>query len=184
MTHQPYEEWIFINTSREKDLLTWAQRVELQKHLDNCPTCRSLFDAWRDVEQDLGRTPDIAPKSGFSRRWLDHLETQHDEQFMRTIRALFAIIGVGCLTLFIFLVVISSNRAMSPADQIWNIIVNIYQISSYFEVVFRYAIVIFGTAARTIPLSWFLLFAGVASELIVLWFLLFRVITNARRLEL
>lgn len=184
MMHQPYEEWIFIDSSRENGSLTRAQRIELQKHLENCLSCRTLFDAWTDVEQDLGRTLDINPDSGFSRRWLDLLEIQHAGQFKRTIKRLFAFSGAGSLILFVFLVIIGSSWIVSPASQIWNTIIYFRPFYSFFEAIFRYAVVIFGTVLRTIPLSWFLLFAGVSSELIVIWFLFYRIITSPRRLVL
>lgn len=79
MNHQPFEQLLL-----SEDPLTPEEKQLLDCHLDTCPQCRKLQQAWYGVNDLFQEVPDVAPIEGFTHRWLERLETEKQlEQVIR-----------------------------------------------------------------------------------------------------
>jgi hypothetical protein len=75
MNHQPFEDWLFSN-----EPIGSQQEASLRQHLENCPSCASMAQAWRSVETEIVRTPQAAPTPGFGKRWQARLAQKRSAQ--------------------------------------------------------------------------------------------------------
>ncbi len=121
--HLLFEELIFSEQE-----LTSHENAELQAHVQECEDCRQLSEAWQAVENQLTRTPAVAPVSGFTRRWQTRLALDLQKQHHRQTNVVLLVSLFGALTLFLLLIVLGMPLLQTP----WPFILTlIYQYTVY-----------------------------------------------------
>ena len=177
MTHETFETMLFSDAP-----LSPENQQSLQAHLQTCESCRHLAVAWQAVEADLRTAPLLEPQPGFSGRWLERLEMERQRLQRRQALAALQFYIAGAFLLFGSLLILYWPNLQSPGTLILNwlshLMVLVYFIGSATDLL---SSIVF-TAIRQVPLLWWVLLAGIASELGVLWVVSFRLLTNPRRL--
>ncbi len=177
MTHETYETLLFSDAP-----LSPEDQKSLQAHLQTCQSCRQLAAAWQAVEADMRTAPLLEPQPGFSNRWLEHLEMDRQRLQRRQALAALQFYIAGAFLLFGSLLILYWPTLQSPGTLIlgWlsHLMVLVYFIGSTTDLLSSIVL----TAVRQIPLIWWVLLAGITTELGVLWVVSFRLLTNPRRL--
>jgi predicted anti-sigma-YlaC factor YlaD len=131
MTHQPYLNWMLVDPDQPDEALRPEQTVALQQHLESCPECSRLSQAWQAVERELKQPEQAAPAPGFSARWLARLETERSvQQRQHGYRLLALNIGLALAGLAL-LVVLAWPLLKSPQLYLWTIV---YQVVRWFSI--------------------------------------------------
>jgi len=182
MNHQPFRDWLFTGDEPGEDVLAQQQRAELQEHLQNCESCRSMSDAWLIAEKNLQGKVMVGPKPGFTSRWETRLEVERRRIHRRqtTLVLLFSISGVVVL-LATFAILIWPWLG-SPSMLLWTWIYHLFTLYSYAELGQEILINLLRTATIAVPITWLIVLVGLLSELGVLWIVSFRLLTNPRRI--
>ena len=94
MKHQPFESWLY-----ERETLSRDQARDLENHLENCDSCRTLATAWMDIEGRLLSTSLVAPAPGFSQRWLARLSDHRRQVNHRQMSAMLLTTTIGLAVL-------------------------------------------------------------------------------------
>ena len=176
MKHQLFEEWLFND-----EALTPDQQESLQEHLQECNSCRSLAAAWTSVENELRQEPLETPAEGFAERWQQRLEAQQRRLHLRQSMAMLvfsisvAALALASLVLLVWPVLSSPELLLATwLYRLLELFTTVEEIPEAFFILFR-------TAAGAIPLIWWVVIAGILSELSVLWVVSYRYLTNPRR---
>jgi anti-sigma factor RsiW len=164
MSHQPFEEWLFLDEG-----LPAEQERLLQEHLTSCPRCQQLAGAWAEADCFLRATPEAAPAPGFVQRWQVHQAEDRVRAGLRQVRMVLGLtVSLGAIaSLLIGAEIVSLLR--SPAemavrliDQAMTWIVQVF--------VFREIVEALLEGARVaVPSYWWLMLPVVLAGLGVLW---------------
>ena len=96
MKHQPFESWLY-----ERETLSKDQARDLENHLENCDSCRTLATAWMDIEGQLFSTSLVAPAPGFTQRWRARLADHRQQVNHRQMGAMLLTTATGLAVLSI-----------------------------------------------------------------------------------
>jgi len=69
MNHQPFRDWLLSD-----EQLSERETLALQDHLRSCKSCSQISSAWKEIELEFKRTPQVTPAAGFTHRWQAHLD--------------------------------------------------------------------------------------------------------------
>lgn len=95
MSHQPFETWIFEETT-----LSLEERRRLQAHLDDCGQCQRIDQRWQAARQQLRAHAMVAPAPGFTQRWQAGLTARKaHEQRRQAWRIFSGLLGGAALVL-------------------------------------------------------------------------------------
>jgi predicted anti-sigma-YlaC factor YlaD len=94
MKHQPFESWLY-----ERETLSRDQARDLENHLENCDSCRTLATAWMDIEGQLLSTSLVAPVPGFTQRWRARLADRRQQVNQRQVGAMLLTTATGLAVL-------------------------------------------------------------------------------------
>jgi predicted anti-sigma-YlaC factor YlaD len=181
MNHQPYEEWIFSDSPDQN--LSPQEVNALQNHLNECQSCRLLYDAWNELEQELVPTPIMAPEPGFTSRWQMHLQADRQKSHRRQTLLLLSISLVGALTLIGFMLSMVLPWIHTPSLFFWTWM---YQLVKLFSIV-SLATGVIGTLSSSvlnlIPVFGWVILAGLLSEIAVIWVVSYRLLLRTRRVS-
>ena len=90
MNHQPIETWIL-----DEEPLNRQQQTELEKHLRDCQSCKTLKLSWETAKHKIKSAPAKQPSPGFSMRWQASLNERREAEARAQSRTMF--IWIGCL---------------------------------------------------------------------------------------
>ena len=177
MTHQPYEDWLLD----EPNTLLPDQAADLQAHISNCASCRSLSEALGQVEMRLRTDPHMEPAAGFSLRWQERLEVERLRRHRRqTWTALIS--GLVVLVIMLLLLAVASGPFLQNADDaFWTRVVHSINILGWLQSAGRFLVALLGSIADVLPLVLWIFGIGLVCELGVLWVVSYRLLTNPRR---
>ncbi|MDY6846472.1 MAG: hypothetical protein SVP52_04995 [Chloroflexota bacterium] len=95
MSHQPFENWLFLDDGIEPE-----QSEALQSHLNQCEQCRQLSTALDQVIETIANSETPQPSHGFTQRWYQHLEVYRQKKQARRIWLLvLGLFSLACLIL-------------------------------------------------------------------------------------
>lgn len=182
MNHQPYEEWLFYDPGNSKEQLSKEEVVELQEHIEGCPSCRELMRAWNEVKVELELTQLISPEKGFADRWAKRLKIiKHQEHRKQALRV-FLLFLLGTGVLMGLLIVLLWPFVSSPNDVFWSAYGKFINIYSLLYVVLTSLTTIFNASLKLVPVSLWIILMGIIFELGVIWIVSYRVLTLPRRI--
>jgi anti-sigma factor RsiW len=176
-THLPFEEWLLSDTT-----LSPQEARSLREHLSACPACRQLSAAWREVESQIKTAPSVLPAPGFTARWQVRLEEDRLKLQRRQNLAILLFCVGGAALLLASLGLLALQSLQSYETLVWAWVYQLFKavtLAGSFRESFA---VILRTAADVIPISVWILAAGILSELIVLWVVTLRLFMNPRRI--
>ncbi len=179
MNHKHFEEWLF--TYLDNDELEAEQSTQLQEHLRHCESCQHLARSWREVDRHFFKAPLVSPRAGFTERWQARLEK--DRQLVQRRQTLVALIFTlgGALVLFGSLMLLLWPWLGMPEVFFWGWIYRLSALAVYLKPANDLLSIFFQSFSGNVsPLFW-ILFAGLMSELAVLWLVSYRWLTNPRR---
>jgi predicted anti-sigma-YlaC factor YlaD len=182
MNHKLYEEWLFTNVEGLEGELTPDQATDLQEHLRECASCRELVEAWQEVEVQLQEAPLAAPQPGFANRWQARLEADLRRLHRRQTLAVLAFSVAGAALLLGSLALLALPWLQSPRVLLWSWIYRMFILLSFAETAGDSLGSLFESTINVVPVFWWVLFAGILSELGVLWIVSYRLLTNPRRI--
>ena len=187
MNHQQYEEWLFVHIG-ERDMqppeerLTKDQEIELQAHLKDCAECQLLASAWQNVDQQLREAPLLAPMSGFTQRWELHLELERQMVQRRQTIAVLGFGAFGIITLLASLVLLTIPILQTPKALVWLGIYRLITLFAYAQMAQDTILPFLQATLGAVPGFWWLILAGLLTQLGVLWVVSYRVLTNPWRI--
>jgi hypothetical protein len=179
MNHKLLEEWLF--TYLESDDLEAEQSAQLQDHLRDCQTCQNLARSWREVDRHLLGAKLIAPRAGFTDRWQERFE--RDRQLMQKRQSMAALVFAlgGAAVLFGSLILLLWPWIGMPEVFVWSWIYRLSTFVVYVEPANNLISILLQSFSGRISPFWWILLAGLLSELAVLWLVSYRWLTNPRR---
>jgi predicted anti-sigma-YlaC factor YlaD len=183
MNHNIYEEWLFTYyDERSEERLDSSQILKLQAHLKDCESCRRLADATQQVDAQLRAAPKLTPVVGFTDRWQARLALERQRiQRRQTLAALgFSILAATLL--FASLLLLSLQWLQSPKVLVWVGVSRVIDLFAFLETAQNVFVPMLQTATGVIPPFWWIIFAGLMTELGVLWIVSYRLLTNPRRI--
>jgi len=176
MNHRPFEKLILNDAE-----LSLSDRRTLGDHLDDCPTCRQLAEAWCDVEGVLRDSPLVSPMKGFSQRWQNRLAVEClRRQRRQTLFTLLFCIG-GALLLFLLLGLLLFPLLKSPIPVL---MVLAYQIATWYsaaQIGLGFVATFLGTFIGVIPGTFWVGVGAAVCALGALWVVAFHRLTSSRR---
>jgi predicted anti-sigma-YlaC factor YlaD len=184
MNHQPYQDWLFVDSGRPEEALSVEQAAALRAHLDECAACRQLSVAWRSVEEDLEAAPLLSPAPGFAGRWqnrqaADRLFQRSRQHRQQSLLILGISLGVA-FVLFTALIYLAWPFVQSPRLLVWTSLYQLVHWVSLFDATQQFLGSLLRAADIAIPpLSW-IFAAGGLTLLCVLWVVSYRVLTHPR----
>src|SRR5512141_510035 len=114
--HLPFEDWLLSDAA-----LTPEENRSLREHLLSCDSCRQLSAAWQEVESQLRSAPTVAPAEGFTARWIERLEEDHQKIHRRqTLLILMFCLG-GAAFLFASLGILALPLIPQPDAILWSL---------------------------------------------------------------
>lgn len=182
MNHQTYEDWVFKNYSDNEETMASEQVQSLEEHLQNCESCRMKAEAWEHIETNLLGANMVGPRPGFVQRWQANLQAERQKLHQRqtAMTLVFSAAGIAVLAgLLLFLV---WPWLRSPNVILWTMVYRMFTVYAYIEVAQGVFGTLFQTVSGFIPLTWWVIFMGLVSELGVLWIVSYRILTNPRRI--
>ena len=81
MKHKQFENWIVGEAS-----LTYEQQGQLDKHLNDCSSCRRLQIGWKASKQLIHQSAAHTPSPGFAARWEQTLIRKKQLENIRNFR--------------------------------------------------------------------------------------------------
>lgn len=176
MNHRPFEDWLFSD-----EPLAPPDAAALQVHLEACTECQTLALAWRAVDTNLRRTPQVEPAPGFATRWQERLEW--DRQHLHTRQSLFALgyFLAGAALLSASLLVLALPLLRTPDVLFWVWAYRLTTLASYADALRDTLLGLTRLVAGGLPLGAWVLFVGLVSELGALWVVAYRWLTTPRR---
>lgn len=180
MNHKLYEEWLF--TYLESDDLEDEQSALLQDHLRNCKGCQELASSWREMDQQLFHAVLVSPRTGFSDRWQARFEKEN--QFLQRRQTMAALVFAfgGVIVLFGSLLLLAWPWLGMPEVFVWGWVYRMMAMFSYYEPANSILSAFVQISSGKISPFWWILFAGLLSEMVVLWLVSYRWLTNPRRI--
>ncbi len=112
MKHKPFEEWIFLEETLEKE-----ERKSLYDHLRECDECYFLEKNWSQIEPLLVSAPVARPANGFAERWQARLALDRRRSVRRQNIAVLGLTSAGAvffLVLFALQFYLQIAEALSP----------------------------------------------------------------------
>jgi len=183
MTHQPYLDWSFSDPTRPDETLTHAERVELQKHLDGCPECSRISEAWRAVEGELKNAPLLTPDAGFTSRWQIHLAADQQHQHHRQgILISAASLGLA-LALFTLLVFLAWPLLRSPQLLAWTYLYQFVRWVSILSAVQQFTSSLLRAASVALPPIVWVMMIGALALLGGVWVAAYHALTSPRKIS-
>jgi hypothetical protein len=180
MNHQPFKDWLIADPTEEP--LTPEQRTALQGHLQGCESCRLLSTAWQAAESRLKQAPTLAPEPGFASRWHRRLQADRQRLHRRQSLALLSFSLAGAALLLGSLAILAYPLLESPSLLFWTWLYRLMTMISYAGTAQDIFAGIFNTATVKLSWIWWVITAGVLTELAVLWIVSYRLLTNPRRI--
>ena len=110
MSHQPYDTWLL-----NPEELTAQQAAELRAHLETCPECKQLNNAWGNVLGMIRSEPVVPAPAGFAQRWKADLEARKAKKRAQQIRRTFFLMIAGIVVISLgFIAFLAAT--MTPAE--------------------------------------------------------------------
>jgi hypothetical protein len=177
--HLPFEDWLFSD-----EPLDPQQNRALQGHLEGCLTCREKDLAWHEVETRLKAAPVLSPAPGFTMRWQARLaaERLRKERRQTLNILLFSLGGAGLLLFILAWLVLPALR--SPEPLFWASVYRLFSLFTLANLARDSFFSFIQSITGVVPLTLWILFAGLVSELAVLWIVTLRLLTKPRRVTL
>jgi len=183
MNHEIFEEWLFTYyDERAEEKLPSDQILTLQAHLKSCSSCRQLADAWQQVDAQLSAAPVLAPETGFTNRLQMRLEIERQRLQRRQTMAVLGFSILAASLLLGCLVILAMPWMQSPRVLLWAGVYRLITLSAFLENAQDVFVPILQAATGAIPTLWWVLFAGLLTELGVLWIVSYRLLTKPRRI--
>jgi hypothetical protein len=187
MNHQQYEEWLFVYyddaaMQRPDERLTPEQGAELGAHLKECADCRQLAQAWQAVDAHLRQAPSLEPAPGFTQRWQARLQADRQQVLRRQTAVVLGFSAAGAALLLASLALLLFPIIQTPKALVWAGVYRLITLFSYLQLAQDVVLPFFQAAAGAVPLTWWIIIAGVLTQLGVLWFVSYRVLTNPWRI--
>ena len=182
MNHQNYEEWLFYDPENPDEQLSNEEALELEEHIEGCPSCRLLLNAWNEVKVELNLAPQVSPEPGFTGRWLNHLERiNHYENRKQVVRViLFSFIGIS---VFLgMMIVLLWPIISSPNIIFWTVYDRFSNLYSLVYIVLTSMTALINASVRFVPVSLWIFLIGIIFELGVIWIVSYRALTLPRRI--
>lgn len=183
MNHHIYEDWLFDHYENTEEPLTVQQADELRSHLQSCESCRSLSEAWREVGALLHDAPVRGPRLGFSARWKARLEYERRRSYQRQTVTVLALGTTGAVALIGLLVVLALPWMQASNVLLWTLVYRLFALYAYANAVQDLVTSALQSTVGLIPLTWWVVFMGLLSQLGVLWIVSYRMLTNPRRIS-
>lgn len=156
MNHQPYESWILDEESLGKQQLS-----ELESHLVNCQSCKTLQESWGVAKHQIKSAPVKRPAPGFSMRWQSSLKERRETEEQAQSRTLFIWIGCIIAVLLISLAVIAMPK-ISIITVMITLVTNLVNVSSSVDGLLQFVLSI----TRSVPPTTLILVAISLSSLL------------------
>lgn len=182
MNHQLYEDWLFAYNDPTEQSLTPQQVAELRTHLQTCPECQNLADAWREMDAQLRRSPAVDPQPGFTSRWQSRLEAEHQRLHRRQSLATLGCALGGAALVLGSLVILAWPWLSNPRMLLWGSVYQLFTLFNYADAITQPLAAFFRSASDLVPLVGWVFFVGIITELAVLWVVSLRLLTNPRRI--
>jgi cation transport ATPase len=177
MNHQPFRDWLLSD-----EQLSEREQQALQSHLSTCEACSQIESAWKEIELEIKRSPQVTPAPGFTDRWQANLSAYQVRRQSRggwfTISATSVIVTAlfGVMAWQVWLMLQSPQAFLD----VWlNRMVSV--ISLFFV-----AETFFSSSIRFLTLYTILgmvFLVGLISFMSVLWLAAYRKLSFARRVE-
>jgi hypothetical protein len=174
--HLPFEDWLLYRAT-----LNPAEKQSLLEHLRSCDACRQLSASLHEVESLLRAAPAAAPSPGFTNRWSARLEAEHQKIHQRQTLAILLFYTGGAAIVLASLGILALQYFQSPDTFFWSWL---YRLMTLIDLVGGAGEVVrvsLRTLIELIPLTGWVLFIGILSELAVIWLVTLRLLTNPRR---
>ena len=177
--HLPFEDWLFSDEPLDPE-----QSRTLQAHLQDCLSCREKDLAWHEVETRLKAAPVLSPAPGFTLRWQARLaaERLRKERRQTLYILLFSLGGAGLLLFILGWLTLPALR--SPEPLFWASVYRLFSLFTLANLARDSFTSLFQSISGVIPVTLWILFAGLLSELAVLWIVTLRLLTKPRRVTL
>jgi len=183
MNHKQYEDWLFNYQEQSEFGFSSEQGTLFHEHLSECGSCRLLEEAWSQVEATLKGSSTVGPKPGFSARWRSHIHHEQQRAYRRQTITVLSASAIGVITIIGLLLFLIWPWLRSPNVLIWAWIYRLFTMYTIIESGNLFVSILSQFASGFNSLGWWMLFAGVLSELGVLWIVSFRYLTNPRRIS-
>ena len=183
MTHQSYEELIFRRMQNSGESISPEELNELEHHLSNCQPCRQLSNVWMEVENEFRLTKMLSPQPGFSKRWKLRLDAERVIAQRNQTRLFSGFLVIGIVITLGLLVFAVWPWIQSPQSLLWSWLYQIVEFSYIFGTLGGLISTVFRISAGVFPLSWWFVFVGLMSQLIVLWIVSYRKLTMSQRIQ-
>lgn len=176
MNHQPFRDWLLSD-----EQLSERETLALQDHLRSCESCHQISFAWKEIELEFKRVPQVDPAAGFTQRWQAHL---HEYQVYRQARSGWLTIAATSsvvITLFIILAMQVWSLVQAPEAFLAVWLNRLVGVISLYYMVENFI----GLNSRYIPLYTIVgmvFLTGVISFMSVLWLATYRKFSIARRM--
>jgi hypothetical protein len=187
MNHQQYEDWLFTyyderSKQRLDERLSSTQEAELKTHLKECTDCRILADAWQVVDTQLSAAPLLGPAPGFVQRWEQYLQVDRQKVQRRQTVLVLGFSAFGVVVLLASMLMLMIPLIQSPKALVWAGVYRLITWISYVQMAQDVVLPFFQAATSSVPAFWWLIFAGLLTQLGVLWVVSYRVLTNPWRI--
>lgn len=174
--HLPFEDWLL-----SRAMLNPAEKQSLLEHLRNCDSCRQLSTSLYEVESRLRAAPAVTPSPGFTNRWLARLEAERQKLHRRQTLAILLFYIGGAAIVLASLGILGLQYFQSPETFFWSWLYRLMTLVDLVSGAGEMYRVSLRTIIDLIPLTGWVLFVGILSELAVIWFVTLRLLTNPRR---
>lgn len=181
MNHIPYEDWLLDDPAQSGQYLSEAEKIELDAHLSECPACRGLSSALRQVENQLHRAEAVSPAEGFNLRWLAHLESSRVRIHRKQSIAMFGVSVGLALGMIVYLIYMAWPLLRTPTVLLWASLYQAIRVLSLANLTREFVANLTVTANISIPPSLWVLAVGIVCQVCVLWLVSYRYLTNPRR---
>jgi predicted anti-sigma-YlaC factor YlaD len=176
MKHHVFEDWLF-----NEDPLSPQEQEALREHLGECESCRTLSAAWSNVETKLREAEIIAPAAGFTNRWQARFQADRQRRQRKQSLTILGFSMAGAALLLGSLLVVLWPVLQSPQVLFWTWVYRLMELYTTLGTIQEFVTVLLQTMFGIIPLIWWVILAGILSELGVLWVVSLRWLTNPQR---
>lgn len=180
MNHQIYQDWLFEDAQD----LSPLQAQSLQQHLEACEQCRSLSNAWHELETTLECDEMLLPAPGFALRWQKRLEDSQRRIYRRQVVRSLSLIIAGMALLAGLMLAGLWPWLRSPSLLFYTWVYRVFSIYTFADALRNLASPLMNLSTRAVPLAAMVFGFGFLCELAVLWVVSFRLLTNPRRITL
>ena len=187
MTHQHYEEWLFAYYDERamqlpEERLTTEQEAELLAHLKECDDCRTLARVWQQVDTHLRDAPLTEPQPGFTQRWEARLLDDRKRTQRNQTAAVLGFSAFGVITLLAALFLLTIPLIQTPKALVWAGVYRLITLISYLQLAQDTILPFVQAATGAVPVFWWLIIAGLLTQMGVLWVVSYRLLTNPWRI--